>query len=253
MRSEEKRTLLRLIGMRLFLFALLATTSLAQALRFDVASVRPNTLDDRIVTIDPGPNGRFSARGYSLKLLIQHAYTVKGFQIGGGPGWLDVDRYDILARGRSDATPEQLRLMLRALLEERFALRVHRIQKEMPGFELSVTGAQSKLKPSGASNENADMRRDATGALVANGISMPAFATIVSAYLAKPVVDKTRLPGLYDFRILWTERADQVPDAESTGVSLISALRDQLGLKLTSKRVTAEVIVIDRAAKATPN
>lgn len=97
------------------------------------------------------------------------------------------------------------------------------------------------------------MARDAKGALAASGLSMTAFGKIVGAYVAKPIVDKTGLPGLYDFSILWTEHADQVPDADSTGVPLISALRDQLGLRLTPKRVSVGMIVIDSAAKPTPN
>jgi hypothetical protein len=67
-------------------------------LEFDVAALRPNKLDDRIVTIDVGPGGRFAARGYTLKLLTQHAFGMKGFQIAGGPSWLEVDRYDVVAR-----------------------------------------------------------------------------------------------------------------------------------------------------------
>jgi uncharacterized protein (TIGR03435 family) len=82
---------------------------------------------------------------------------------------------------------------------------------------------------------------------------MRAFTTIVGAYVSKPVVDKTGLPGLYDFRILWTERADQLSDSEPGGISLMTALRDQLGLKLVSKRVTADLLQLDSASKPTPD
>jgi uncharacterized protein (TIGR03435 family) len=76
--------------------------------------------------------------------------------------------------------------------------------------------------------------------------------------MTKPVVDKTGLTGLYDFQISWSERADQVPDANSDTsgtppVTLIGALKDQLGLKLTAHRVSAEFIVIDSAEKASAN
>ena len=161
---------------------------------------------------------------------------------------------DIAARGRADATPAQLELMLQSLLAERFVLRIHKVEKEMSGFELSVASDGPKLRTSSAKEE----RRYDTGpdALVANGITMASLAKVVGAYVSKPVADRTELTGLYDFRISWTERADQVPDetfSEQPGVSLISALKDKLGLKLTAKRVGAEIIVIDSAGKASPN
>jgi uncharacterized protein (TIGR03435 family) len=240
--------------MRVFFCFLFAVAAFGQPLRFDAASVKPNKLDDRIVTLDAGPGGRFAARGYTLKLLIQQAYEIKGFQILGGPGWLDEDRYDVEARGKANATRHEVNQMLRQLLAERFALQLHPVQKQMQGFALKVAGDAARMTPSKATNEAATMRRDAKGALVADGLSMPAFAKAVGAYVSKPVVDQTGLPGLYDFRIRWTERADQLSGAEQPdNISLITALRDQLGLKLVSKRVTANLVQIDRASKATPD
>lgn len=255
---QEKKTLIRLTGMRVFLFiAVTALTAFAQDLKFDAASVLPNNLDDRIVRIDPGTGGRFSARGYSLKLLIQHAWGVKGFQISGGPSWLDEDRWDVTARGPATSTPEQMKLMVQALLNERFALRIHTVTQEMPGYELNVDG-RSKMKISEAKQANDNVTRNAAGALEAHGMSMPAFVKILGAYLAKPVLDNTGLTGLYDFTLIWNARFDVIPDVASggdlTGVTLPAALRDQLGLKVTLKRgVPAEVIVIDSAQKASAN
>jgi uncharacterized protein (TIGR03435 family) len=241
-----------------FLFILPVAASFAQELKFDVAAVRPNTLNDHIVTIDDGPGGRFNARGYSLKLLIQYAYSVKGFQVQGGPSWLDVDRWDIAARAAGDATAGQRRQMMQALLSERFGLRVRKARREMPGFELAVAGSPAKVKASTSSEENPGESRRVNGALVSNAITMATLAKFLGAYLARPVVDNTGIKGLYDISLSWNERADQVPDAESAGVSLpgvslIAAVRDQLGLKLTAKRVSAEVIEVDRAGKASPN
>ncbi len=237
--------------MRVFFFLLAAVSAFAQPLTFDAASVKPNKLDDRIVTIDVGPGGRFAARGYTLKLLIQQAYEMKGFQILGGPGWLDTDRYDVQARGRANASRHEVNQMLQKLLADRFALKVRPVQKEMQGFALELAGDAAKLQPSQATEETPNSRHDAKGYLVGTGYSMRSFATIVGAYVAKPVVDNTGMKGLYDFRIRWTERADQLSESEPGGISLITALRDQLGLKLVSKRVTAELLQIDSASKAT--
>ncbi|HVV44295.1 MAG TPA: TIGR03435 family protein [Bryobacteraceae bacterium] len=236
----------------LFLFVF-AAAAFGQPLSFDAASIKPNKLDDRIVTIDVGPGGRFAARGYTLKLLIQQAWEIKGFQILGGPGWLDVDRYDVQARGRANATRHEVNQMLQNLLVDRFALKLHPVQKEMQGFELEIAGDQSKLTPSQATGEVPNAHRDQTGSLVGTGYSMRAIATMVGAYVAKPVVDNTGMKGLYDFRVRWTERADQISDSEPGSISLITALRDQLGLKLVSKRVMADLVQIESASKATPD
>ena len=242
-------------------FLITALGAWAQPVAFDAASVLANTSDDHIVTIQVGPGGHFDARGYTLKLLIQQAYGVKGFQISGSLGWLDTDRYDITARGAANSTTAQVNLMLQALLANRFALRAHRVSKGMPGFELSVVNGHSKLKPSSAKEENPGSSHRKGAALVADGITTATLARMLGAYLSKPVSDKTGLTGLYDIRLAWTERADQLADAdpaggradEMPGVSLVSALKDQLGLKLTVRKVTTDMIVIDSAEKASPN
>ena len=247
---------------RPLLFLLLASAAVPTPaqdktpLEFEAASVRPNTLDDRIITIDVGPGGRFAARGYTLQLLIQRAFGMKGFQIAGGPSWLDVDRYDVVARAPvgvvGDLTEDQLRPMLQALLIDRFGIRFHRVSKEMSGFALTVSG-RSKLKPSAMTEEQSERTvRRRGGALVGEGVTTRTLATILGSYLFRPVADETGLKGLYDFEIAWTGRADQVTP-EPDGVSLITALREQLGLRLTPKTVAAETIVIDSAEKASPN
>ena len=93
---------------------------------FEVASVRPNTANDRIVSINVGPGGRFAARGYTLVLLMQRAYGVMDWNVSGGPGWIRTDRYDVSAKAivEGNLTETQLRPMLQRLLAERFKLRL---------------------------------------------------------------------------------------------------------------------------------
>jgi uncharacterized protein (TIGR03435 family) len=77
--------------MKTFLALLVATVAWAQTLAFEVASVKPNLS----VTENSGENtagGRFTATNDTLKQLLQLAFDVKGFQIVGGPGWLDAAR-----------------------------------------------------------------------------------------------------------------------------------------------------------------
>src|SRR5215471_5079240 len=97
----------------------------AQAPRFEVASVKPNLLDDRIVTVRVGPGPTFMARGYTLVLLIQRAYGVMDWNVSGGPPWIRADRFDVMATAdiKGDLTEEALKPRLAKLLEERFKLR----------------------------------------------------------------------------------------------------------------------------------
>src|ERR1700687_4610939 len=89
---------------------------------FEVASVRLNTANDRIVTINVGPGDRFSARGYTLVLLMQRAYGVMDWNVTGGPAWIRTDRYDVAAKANiaGNLTEERLQPMLQKLLADRF-------------------------------------------------------------------------------------------------------------------------------------
>jgi uncharacterized protein (TIGR03435 family) len=126
---------------------------------FEVASVRPNTANDRIVTINVGPGGRFAARGYTLVLLMQRAYGVMDWNVSGGPGWIRTDRYDVAAKAAANLTERQLQPMLQALLAERFKLRLHNASKEMPGYALVVARGGPKLTPTADGEEHSDTFR----------------------------------------------------------------------------------------------
>src|SRR5437879_6873051 len=101
------------------LIAAAAAFSQVQApTEFEVASVRLNTANDRIVTIDVGPGDTFRARGYTLVLLMQRAYGVMDWNVTGGPGWIRTDRWDVAAKANitGSLTERQLPPMLQRLL-----------------------------------------------------------------------------------------------------------------------------------------
>src|ERR1700682_101130 len=108
--------------------------------QFEVASIKPADPNGHGVRIQMAPGGRMTANGVTVKFLIQQAYTVKDFQITGGPNWIGSDRYDIStkAEGEGQITPEQLRVMMQGLLADRFKLTFHRETKEMPVYALVV-------------------------------------------------------------------------------------------------------------------
>ncbi len=95
-------------------------------LRFEAASVKPNDAPGvtGTGTIRALPGGRLSAHGAIIKLIVQNAYKVQRFQIVDGPNWIESARYDIEATAGSAVPPQQMPLMLQALLEDRFKLKV---------------------------------------------------------------------------------------------------------------------------------
>src|SRR5215471_174656 len=146
----------------------------AQAPRFEVASVKPNLLDDRIVTVRVGPGPTFMARGYTLVLLIQRAYGVMEWNVSSGPAWIRSDPFDVLATAdiKGALTEELPQPRLATLVAERFKLRLHESTQEMDAYALEV--ARGGPKVVAAANQSAD--RDAfsftaTG-LESHGISM---------------------------------------------------------------------------------
>ena len=239
---------------------LLATSAFGQTpAEFEVASVRRNTANDRIVTIDVGPGGRFAARGYTLVLLIQRAYGVMDWNVTGGPGWIRSDRFDVVAKANvaGNLTEAQLQPMLQALLADRFKLKLHRSSRQMAGHALEVAKGGPKVQPSAATEEQRDSFRMTATGIRAQAISMATFARFLAGKLGLIGVDETGLKGLYDFKLDWTvEAVDSASEAsaadrrEALQSVVLAAMPDQLGLKLAPKKITVQMLVIDNAEKA---
>jgi uncharacterized protein (TIGR03435 family) len=117
--------------------------------QFEVASIRPAA---------PGapsggayllmPGGTFVGKNLPVKRLVMEAYGVTDFQMTGGPGWIDSERYDIDAKGDQLTRADQLSLPMRALLSDRFRLKIHRTTKVLPIFVLTVGKSGLKIHPS---------------------------------------------------------------------------------------------------------
>jgi uncharacterized protein (TIGR03435 family) len=184
-----------------------------------------------------------------LKQLLQLAFDVKGFQIAGGPGWLDAARYDIVATtGKpGDIDDRELRPMLQALLADRFALKFHRETRELTVYSLAVAKNGPKLTAhQGAGNSSSS---SSSGYMSATKATMTMLASRLERQLGRTVADHTGLAGEYDYRLSW------VPDqaADSMGPSIFTALEEQLGLRLDSAKGPVEIIVIESAEKPSAN
>jgi uncharacterized protein (TIGR03435 family) len=226
---------------------------------FEVASVKPNLANDRLVTIRVGPGGVFTARGYTLVLLMQRAYGVMDWNVSGGPAWIRTDRFDVVAKAnvQGDLTEAELQPTLAKLLADRFKLKLHHSSIQTPGYALEATKGGPKLKPAADGQEHQDTFRLTNVRLSGQGISMRNFARFFGGKLGLIVVDETGLTGLYDFNVDWkidTDRpAADLPGADSREPlreAAFDALQTQLGLKAVPKKVMVEMLVIDHAEKA---
>jgi uncharacterized protein (TIGR03435 family) len=223
---------------------------------FEVASVKPS---QRQIGADYNnqftvlPSG-ITARNTTLRRLVSEAYRLQVSQVV-GPGWLDQNEYDIEARTGNHANREQLDLMLRTLLAERFNLKKHSETREMRVYELLADKAGAKIRP-GESGEAAkagagfhfhgDMRRFAD--FLAVQFSIPILDDPTQPGRAGgpaiSVLDRTELPGVYDFTV------DVKPELGADSFTLWQrTLREQLGLRIESRRGPVEVVVVDDAAK----
>jgi uncharacterized protein (TIGR03435 family) len=259
----------------------------AQSPTFEVASIKPHTPGDRAGAPPQFmPGGRFHVAGLPLLFTIAFAYNLpfQGTQLSGGPAWIRSleDGYDIEAKADvsalKDLSPQEredkLRLMLQALLAERFRLNVLRETKEQPVYFLSVGKNGPKLQKSALAPKDCDdpaNRCHVGGSGQGRGIhvkafSMPDLAVSVANFTDRPLLDRTGLTGLYDIDtegwVPMRPRPPRPPGQEPTAEDLAFAdparptlfmIFDKLGLKLESSRAKVDMFVIDRVEKPTAN
>jgi uncharacterized protein (TIGR03435 family) len=123
----------------------------ASEARFEVASVkmregqsRPSPPPSAMSLL--GRGGVFHA-DFTVASLVQFAYDLRDFQVLGGPDWIRQDGFEINARAGFDPTPEQVRLMVRSLLKERFRLTTHSERRDMRFLALVLARDDRRLGP----------------------------------------------------------------------------------------------------------
>lgn len=228
------------------IFILLAAHALAQPPAFEAATIKPSK-------DAPGHSGSHSRTGMivltgqTLKGLICSAYKVKDFQVSGGPKWMNEDRFDVNAKAEGAAQGQQLLQMLQTLLADRFQLVFHREQKIAPAYALVLVKSGLKIKPvEGAEGSNS---HGSNGELTATGMTMPGLADYLSRRFGAPVADLTETTGAFEFKLQWSTEGDK-DDMQS---ALFSALQSQIGVKVESRKLPMDVIVVDKAEKPSEN
>ena len=259
---------------------------------FEVASVKPNRSGDLQPSARVLPGGRVEFTNITALRLIQTVFVSETIQlvaqIVGGPGWLDEDRFDIVAKGPSNLVLDpglgqrgRLMVMLRVLLEDRFQLQTHTESRKTNVYALVVANRDRRLgprlRPSSANcysvtnpppvgmlpdAERTCGRTGPNGNIRYLGVTMRQLAASLASHpsVARPVIDKTRLEGRYDLHLEFAtpvippgggENAQLPNPVDDAG--LFTALTEQAGLKLQRQKDHVNVLVIDHVEKPTPD
>jgi uncharacterized protein (TIGR03435 family) len=239
--------------------------------KFDVISIRPVPANAPPIMRDIGftpvlPGGRFDDPRTPLFSMIAFAYDVKNpaTQLVGLPKWAENQAYAVMAKpaeGFPLLSPagnrEQVRLMVRSMLEDRFHLRLHTETRQERVYNLEVANGGLKITevappipPAIAAPVGAAMS-DSGGRIIGKASTMDGLAGALTIFLKRPVIDRTSLDGYYDFDVHWTaaEAPGGHPPAAGLGAEgvalLLSNFQNLTGLRLTNAVGAVEFRVVD--------
>jgi len=261
----------------LFLFVAGSARGQASAREeFEVAAVKPFTPNPNgwPVRTEGGPGtsapNRITYLNLTFKSLLATAYGVENFMIS-GPAGLD-ERWIIEATIRPGATKEQVNQMLQNLLLDRFKMTLHRETRTGTVYELTVVKKGPKLRefvenaPAPADGKFSTTEKDGFvrirpsprpvemwGGVIrawGGGETVSELVDYLSSVLKARVVDRTGLTGRYDYNLEYSGAPSTATDnLADSAPDFVTAVRDQLGLKLESKKGPIDVLVIDHIEK----
>jgi uncharacterized protein (TIGR03435 family) len=252
-------------------FLLVAPVAWPAEPQFEVASIKPNVSTERNSTWRFTPGGHFAGENISPKFLITTAYSIRDFQISGAPGWIDSEKYDILAKGEGNPSPEQIRTMLQGLLRDRFKLKYHRVMKQAPVYSLVAAKSGIKLQESKEGScivsgpDQKPSRPDEPAPafcgtyysrrnqVEGNRITIAQFIAALEFQVDRPIIDKTGFALAFDVHLQWTPDESTVDSSDGVDPSIFTALQEQLGLKLESRKGPVQTLVIDHIEKPGEN
>jgi bla regulator protein blaR1 len=270
-----------------------ANSTAANGPAYEVASIKPNKSGGNMVRMMNRPDGLSAEGATLQLLIesaygIQDFQIVGGpkwissdrYDIEAKMDSSEVEKFQTLGQDQRVLESNQ---MLQALLANRFQLVVHGEKKELPGYALVIAKGGSKLHeakpgdtyPNGIKGPDG---KPGTGLMIIGGLGGPVtgqainiegLVRLLSQQLGRTILDETGLKGNYDFTLQWTpderagpmpgapqgggSRSDDAPPPDSSGASIFAAIQEQLGLKLESRKVPVEMLVIDHVAAPSEN
>lgn len=241
-------------------------TSANEKAAFEVAVIKPSHAEGdsivRMIRPSPGGNG-YIAQNFPVRLMIALMYKVPLRQVEGGPKWMDEESFDIEAHADGVHSKEELQAMFRMLLAERFGLRMHTVTREGKVFTLRLDGTATKMQndPAGP-GMNIPITPIGSGQYQGRGVSMSYLCWFLGQQTQdkeRPVIDRTGLPGTFDFKLSFMpEQAahgdpDRLPPELHDLPSLFAAVKEQLGLRLVPENGPVEYFVIDHVERPSAN
>jgi uncharacterized protein (TIGR03435 family) len=226
---------------------------------WDVATVKPS---------DPtSPGGqRINLRGRqvvfqntTVEQFLLLGYGLQKSQLAGEPDWVKTERWNVDGLANVDGKPnwKQTQGMMRKLLAERFGLKLHPEQREMPVFALTIAKGGPKLTPNASDPDGLmDQQNTEVNGQHAENLKntpVPELALILQFHVDRPVVDQTGLKGRYDFQLKWTVDESKAPTDGSAAPGLFTAIQEQIGLKLEPVKAPADMLVIDAVERPSAN
>ena len=251
----------------------------AQAASFEVASIKPRQRglqppQTRMI-VTPG---RIDFQAVLLNDCIRWAYGLADYQIVGLPSSIGGSRWDVEAKAEGPAGDAELRQMFRRLLEERFALRARRAAQDMRVSVLTVGGKGPQLRPAADDAPKSDdwrlsplfqASKQGPGSSVIRVLSTPRvtmryFAEYLSRQLRMPVIDRTGLQGEFAFEIEWSADPGETlrtpgtppptgPPSDLFGTAGRTAIREHIGLVLTTTQSPVDVLIVDSVQQPSAN
>jgi len=219
---------------------------------FEVATVKRSApIVGDLVNINLGTvqNGVVTLTNATLSECLRFAYGLVSEEQISGPDWINsrAVRFDIVAKAPAGADAGTLPLMMQALLAERLKVVLHHEPKTLSYLALTVGKNGARLKPAIPGGR----RISVSGRIASGEMTMGLLATLLSRFERQIVVDQTGLRGEFAVQLEWTpENRAAAPVTETTsGISLFSAVQQQLGLKLELRKGPLDALVIDRAEK----
>ena len=239
---------------------------------FDVVLIKRNASSAFPVGPEARRGGSFVAINATLERIVRFAYDVPTYRLTGGADWVRADRFDIEARAGRDASSEDIQRMVQALLKDRFQLVVRREQRQAAIHTLVMARDDKRLGPNMRPSAAGCAAPGAPGAtmeeqLTPNGgvstrrtcSQMAVLVSNLSNALQGPVEDQTALTGLWDYELSYTgqRRRNTSPAAVAQDPNdapvLVTAVQEQLGLRLEAGRGPVDFVVIESAAQPTEN
>lgn len=273
------------------ILTLLSASTFAQSMSgptFEIADVHPSPRSaTAFMRIGPPRSGRWEIKNATMLDLLRVASGFSPDRILGGPNWLELDRFDVIAKVAADVDQDAQKAMLQSLLEERFKLVARRETKSVPTWVL-VAGKQPRLKEADGSGQTGcripdtgsgtppegairlfRMEPDGKQSQIVLGpggmveyacrnMTMTAFAAELRAMLgvrvgSEPVIDETGLKGAWNFDVRWSAGLIGLLN-QGEQVSFADAIDKQLGLKLEERPMPKQVLVVDSVNRTpTPN